>query len=130
MKKYSFEKLEVWQLSRKLVKTTYEVTDLFPEKEKFGIINQMRRSSVSVSSNIAEGSSRTTMKDQARFTVIAFSSLIELLNQYILSNDLGFITDEKITEIRLSIEELSNKLNALRKYQTNTSQLNDSAQNK
>jgi four helix bundle protein len=77
-KKYSFEKLEVWQLSRKLVKITYGLTNTFPVEEKFGIINQMRRAAISVSSNISEGSSRSSFKDQARFTVISYGSLIPI----------------------------------------------------
>ncbi len=119
MKEYSFEKLEVWQLSRKLVKTTYTITNSFPEEEKFGIVNQMRRAAISISSNISEGSSRTSFKDQARFTVISYGSLMELLNQYILSNDLEWLSDEELLEIRILIEEISNKLNGLRNYQLN-----------
>jgi four helix bundle protein len=118
-KKYSFEKLEVWQLSRKLVKITYGLTNTFPVEEKFGIINQMRRAAISVSSNISEGSSRSSFKDQARFTVISYGSLMELLNQYILSNDLKWISDNELMEIRILIEEISNKLNSLRNYQLN-----------
>lgn len=117
MKEYSFEKLEVWQLSRKIVKETYEITSLFPSEEKFGITNQMRRAAISVSSNIAEGTSRKSFKDQARFTVIAYGSLMELLNQYILSNDLEWVSEKQMKSIREQIEELSNKLNALRSYQ-------------
>jgi four helix bundle protein len=121
MKEYLFEKLEVWQLSRKLVKGTYEITSSFPSEEKFGIVNQMRRTVISVSSNISEGTSRKSFKDQARFTVMAYGSLMELLNQYILSNDLGWVSNEKLEKIRVLIEEISNKLNALRKYQLNKS---------
>ncbi|PKP12641.1 MAG: four helix bundle protein [Bacteroidetes bacterium HGW-Bacteroidetes-3] len=117
MKEYSFEKLEVWQLSRKLVKLTYSITTSFPEEEKFGIINQMRRAAISVSSNISEGSSRNSYKDQARFTVISYGSLMELLNQYILSNDLEWINNEDLIKSRILIEEISNKLNGLRNYQ-------------
>ncbi len=119
MKEYSFEKLEVWQLSRKLVKVTYTITDSFPEEEKFGIVNQMRRAAISISSNISEGSSGKSYKDQARFTVISYGSLMELLNQYILSNDLEWISNKELIKIRVLIEEISNKLNGLRNYQLN-----------
>ena len=117
MREYSFEKLEVWQLSRKLVKLTYEITSTFPNEEKFGIVSQMRRATISVSSNISEGSSRKSFKDQARFTVMAYSSLMELLNQFILSNDLDWLSSEKLILVRELIDEISNKLNALRNYQ-------------
>lgn len=64
---YSFEKLEVWQESRLLVKELYLVLQHFPENEKYGLISQIKRAVVSVSSNIAEGATRTSLKDQAHF---------------------------------------------------------------
>ncbi len=64
---YSFENLEVWQTSRELVKDIYQVTSTFPQDEKFGLTSQLRRASISVSSNIAEGSTRWSKKDQSRF---------------------------------------------------------------
>jgi four helix bundle protein len=71
---YSFEKLDVWQEARKLVKEIYIVSDLFPTSEKFGLTNQIRRASVSVVSNIAEGVSRFSPKEQIRFIEIAYGS--------------------------------------------------------
>lgn len=112
---YSFEKLEVWRLSKELVKTIYKITKGFPREEQFGLTNQMRRAAVSVSSNLAEGTSRITAKDKAHFTVIAYSSLVELLNQVILSYELSHIDEEVYKSIRLQIGELTNKLNALHK---------------
>jgi len=111
---YSFEKLNVWQQARLLTKEIYIVTNSFPTEEKFGLSSQMRRAAISVSSNIAEGSSRKTVKDQAHFYTISFSSLVELLNQLILSLDLGFLSEEKYIELRNSIELISNQLNKLR----------------
>ena len=93
------------------------MTKLFPDHEKFGIVNQMRRAAVSVSSNIAEGSSRTSNKDQAHFYQLAYSSLMELLNQAIISNDLEYFPEESLNEIRTKIEKIANMLNALRKKQ-------------
>ena len=114
MHQYSFEKLNVWQNSRKLTKEIYSITKKFPSDERYGLISQMRRAMISVSSNIAEGSSRKTKKDQAHFYTIAYSSLIELLNQIILSLDLIYIDNEQYLELRNSIELISNQLNALR----------------
>ena len=74
----------------------------------------MRRAMISVSSNIAEGSSRKTKKDQSHFYTIAYSSLIELLNQTILSLDLKYIDNDQYLELRSSVELVSNQLNALR----------------
>nr|WP_321410869.1 four helix bundle protein [uncultured Carboxylicivirga sp.] len=112
---YSFEKLEIWQLSRELVKNIYQVTTDFPDSEKFGLTNQLRRASVSISSNIAEGNGRNSKKDKARFIEIAYSSLLEVLNQLILSNDLDFISDITLSDFRIQINELSNKLNSFHK---------------
>jgi four helix bundle protein len=114
--KYSFERLEVWQDSRELTKLIYKITKGFPDDEKFGITNQMRRSAISVSSNIVEGSYRSTGKDKSNFMTIAYSSLMELLNQTIASLDLNYITEDEYIEIRKQIEKVSNKLTSLTKY--------------
>jgi len=114
---YSFEKLEVWNLSVSFVKEIYKVTENYPEKEKFGLISQLRRASVSVPSNLAEGSSRMTNKNKAHFTQIAFGSLMELLCQLIISKELGYLDEKKLSELREKIEEIANKLNALHKFQ-------------
>lgn len=72
---YSFERLKVWQNSRVLVKHIYLLTALLPKEERYGLSNQMRRAAVSVSSNIAEGASRSTSKDQAHFYNTAYEAL-------------------------------------------------------
>jgi len=85
---YSFEKLEVWKESKKLTKIIYQITSRYPENEKFGLTSQLRRASISVCSNLAEGSARITSKDKAHFSTMAYSSLIEVLNQIIISYEL------------------------------------------
>jgi len=80
---YAFEKLEVWQKSRSLVKKIYDVTSRFPIEEKYALTIQLRRASISVSSNIAEGSTRWGKRDKARFYEIAYGSLIEVMNQLV-----------------------------------------------
>ena len=117
--KYSFENLEVWQTSRKLVNDIYQVTSTFPQDEKFGLTSQLRRASISVSSNIAEGSTRWSKKDQSRFYEIAFGSLIEILNQLILATDLKFLQENQLTTLRAKIEPIGRMLNAL--YQSTKS---------
>ena len=117
MRLYSFEKLNVWELSRKMNKEIYLLSQKFPNEEKFGLISQIRRASVSVSSNIAEGSSRKSGKEQARYTEIAYGSLLEVLNQLILANDLKFITKDELSEVRKLIEEIGNKLFKLKQSQ-------------
>ena len=114
---YSFEKLEVWREAKDLSKAIYKRTSSFPESEKFGLVSQLRRASVSICSNIAEGSARKTSKEKAHFTTLAFSSAVEVLNQLILSQELGFITEGECLQLRKLLESLTNKLNALRNYQ-------------
>lgn len=114
---YSFEKLEVWKLSKEIVKSIYALTKEFPKEEQFGLTSQLRRAIVSVSSNIAEGSSRLTAKDKAHFTMIAFSSAIEVVNQLIIAFELGFIESNEYEKIRASLSELTNKINAYHKAQ-------------
>lgn len=114
MHTFGFEKLTVWQESRKLVKEIYLLSREYPDDEKYGLVSQIRRAVFSVSSNIAEGSSRVTYKDQANFYNKSFSSLMELLSQIILSHDLKFINESKYLELRSTIEQISNQLNALR----------------
>ncbi|OBX21721.1 four helix bundle protein [Bizionia sp. APA-3] len=117
---YSFEKLDVWKEAIQLAVKTYKITDLYPSKEKFGLISQMRRCSVSVSSNIAEGTARLTNKDKAHFMTIAYSSSLELLNQTIISKELDFISEDNYKNIRLDLESITNKINALRNHFLNS----------
>ncbi len=114
---YSFERLDVWKESRKLVVWIYSITKAFPQDEKFGLTNQIKRASVSVVSNLAEGSARTGFKDQAHFTQIAYSSLIEVLNHLIIAKDLEFISDNILATGRIEIENLTSKIAALRNAQ-------------
>lgn len=117
MKIYSFENLLVWQKSIKLNVMIYKFTKTFPKEEMFGLKAQMRRSSVSISSNIAEGSGRHSAKDKARFTEIAYGSALELLNQTIISKDLFFLTNENYIDIRNEIEQITSMLDGLYKSQ-------------
>lgn len=116
---YSFEKLEVWKEAKEFTKIIYQITSKFPNAEKFGLTSQLRRASISICSNIAEGSARKTNKDKAHFTTISFSSAVEVLNQLIISKELEFIPEQDYIDCRLKIESITNKLNALRNYQIN-----------
>lgn len=117
MKIYSFEKLNVWQKAQQLAVLVYKTTNAFPKEELFGLSNQMRRSAVSVSSNIAEGTGRLSAKDKSRFTVIAYSSALELLNQTIICNQLNFISNDTYQTIRKEIDEITIMLDSLHKSQ-------------
>jgi len=117
---YGFEKLDVWKQSKDLVVCVYGITKNFPKEEKYSLVSQINRAAVSVPSNIAEGSSRSSRKEQAHYTQIAYGSLIELLTQLIISQEIGYISNDEYLNLRKSIEEITNKLNALRKYQQGT----------
>lgn len=114
---FSFEKLEVWQLARVLTKEIYRHTAGFPNEEKFLLVSQLRRAAVSVASNLAEGSTRVSAKDKAHFTTISYSSLMEVLNQLIIAEDLGYLTGETIINMRKAIQILSVKLSNLKTSQ-------------
>lgn len=120
MKVFSFEKLIVWQKSKILTVFIYKITKLFPDEEKFGLVSQMRRCAISISSNLAEGSGRNQAKDKARFTEIAYGSALELLNQVIISNELDFLSATDYNTIREQLTEITAMLDGLRKSQLKT----------
>ncbi len=114
---YGFEKLNVWKKSREFVKNIYDVTQFFPDHEKYGLTNQIRRAAVSITANIAEGSSRMSLKDQANFSQLSYSSLMELLSHLYLANDLGFINEDKLNQLKIDIYNIAELLSTLRKSQ-------------
>lgn len=118
---YSFEKLEVWNEAKEFTKCIYVLTSKFPDAEKFGLVSQLRRASVSICSNIAEGSARNSYKDKAHYTTMAFGSAIEVLNQLILSFELNIMIENDYLKLRQDLESITNKLNGLRNYQINKS---------
>jgi four helix bundle protein len=95
------------------------MTEVYPKEEKFGLVSQIRRAAISISSNIAEGSSRRGNKDKSRFYEIAYGSLIEVLNQLILSNDLEYISEKELSDIRPQIVEIGKLLSGLYKSSRN-----------
>ncbi len=110
---YGFEKLEVWQRARELVKEIYLISNQFPSDERYGLTSQLRRAAISVSSNIAEGSTRWSKKDKARFYEIAFGSLMEVLNQLILAQDLEYLDTDILESLRPKIDSVGRMLNSL-----------------
>jgi four helix bundle protein len=95
MKLLSYKELVVWQKSIELVKGVYSLTKLFPSDEKFGIISQMRRSAVSIPSNIAEGYGRRSHNEYLQFYSIAYGSALELETQLIISKELKLAPEVK-----------------------------------
>jgi four helix bundle protein len=88
---FGFEKLDVWQLPIEYSDDVYATTRSFPSDERFGLTNQIRRASVSISSNIAEGSGRSSRKDFARFVEIAFGSLLETVSHLSIARRQGLL---------------------------------------
>jgi four helix bundle protein len=119
---FSFEKLEVWQEAKEFSKMIYDITSNFPDTDKFGLTSQLRRASISIASNIAEGSARKSYKDKAHFTSMAFGSAVEVLNQLIISFELNFVSEVNYLKLREQLESITNKLNALRNYQIDKSE--------
>lgn len=115
MYQFYFEKLEVWKGARIFTKEIYLVTAKFPDTERFGLINQLRRASSSIGANIAEGMHRNTNKDKARFINQAYGTAMEVLNFLILSMDLEFIDNENYLRLREKLELIANQLNGLYK---------------
>lgn len=112
---FYFERLTVWQKGRELVKEIYDITEAFPQRERFGLVDQIRRAAVSVPSNIAESSGRIGQKDRLRFLNFAYGSLMEIRCQLVLAEDLGFIKSESSLHISSLIIEISRMISAMRK---------------
>ena len=111
---YSFEKLEVWNEAKKLVVEVYHLLDKFPKIENRALCDQIRRAIVSVPSNIAEGSGRTSLKEQIHFIEIAYGSLMEAYNQLLIAVDLTYIDTESLMAIKPMIDSVARMLNGLR----------------
>lgn len=103
------KKLQVYSTGILLVKEVYAITSGFPVDEKFGITSQLRRASVSIPSNIAEGASRKTIKERIRFYQIARSSLVEIDTQIEIALELGYLSKTDI----VNLAELTNKVFAM-----------------
>ncbi|MFZ2431263.1 MAG: four helix bundle protein [Lutibacter sp.] len=116
---YSFEKLEVYQLARKFKIDIKLMSQLFPKEERFDLISQINRASASISANLAEGSGRSSNFDQAHFTNMSFSTGLETIDHLNTALDMKYINEEKYAEIRIKLDAILNKLNALYKYQIN-----------
>jgi len=110
---HSFTDLIAWKESHKLVLQIYRITKLFPTEEKFGLIDQMKRCGVSISSNIAEGFSRKTKKEKAQFFYMALGSLTELQNQLLISRDLTYIDNKTFTKLVEQTVTISKLINGL-----------------
>lgn len=113
---FSYQKLEVWQFAKKLTIKIYKLTSNYPKSEKYGLVSQINRASVSIISNIAEGNSRSSYKEKVHFIEIAYGSLMEIACQLEISRELNFISKQQWEDVEKDILVLSKKLSSLRKY--------------
>lgn len=109
----SYQELEVWKLGISLVKEIYKITDKFPAKEKFRLCDQLCRATVSIPSNIAEGSARKSTRDFMRYVAIALGSLAEVRTQLIISLELEYIKKEEMDIVFNLCEVTGRKLQSL-----------------
>jgi four helix bundle protein len=112
---FSFEKLEVWNKAIDFADLVYAITRSFPGEERFGLTNQMRRAAVSVASNIAEGSSRSSKSDFARFIEIATGSVFEVVTQALISKRQKLLSTSDYQQLYTAAAEQSRMLSGLRK---------------
>jgi len=109
----SFTDLNAWKEGHRLVLFIYETTKKFPKEELFGLVSQMRRCSVSITSNIAEGFSRQSYKEKAAFYAISLGSVTELQNQLLIAKDIRYINEntfKKISEQTVIVHKITNGL--------------------
>ena len=109
----SFTDLIAWQKAHRVAIMTYKITKEFPHSELYGLVSQMRRAAISVTSNIAEGFSRQSAKEKIQFYHMALGSDTELQNQLLLANDLNYIEAGVFTEAMNSLIEVNKLVNGL-----------------
>lgn len=102
MEVFGYRKLIAYQKAKEVVKRTYKLLKKFPAEERYAMCDQLRRASVSITSNIAEGINRYSVKEKAHFIEMAYGSLMEVSSQFEIAEDLGYIT----TDDRMSMDEL------------------------
>ncbi|NTV22189.1 MAG: four helix bundle protein [Candidatus Yonathbacteria bacterium] len=115
----TFRDLNAWKLGHNLVLQVYRMTRFFPKEEMFGLSSQMRRSAISITSNIAEGFGRQSIKDKIHFYTMARGSLTELQNQLIIAHDIGILDDTSFTNAELTSVDVHKIINGLIKTSRN-----------
>ena len=113
---FSFQKMKIYQLAKELAIYSYQLTEKYPQNERYTIMNQINRAAVSVPSNIAEGTSRRSNKEKLNFINIAYGSLMELVCQMEISYELKYITKEENDTIIQKTKNLSVKMSNYKNY--------------
>lgn len=110
---FGYRKLIAYQKGKEVVKRTYQLLKKFPAEERYAMCDQLRRASVSISSNIAEGINRFSVKDKAHFVEMAYGSLMEVSSQFEIAEELGYIRSEDRLSMDMLIEEEARLLSGL-----------------
>lgn len=113
---YNFKELNVWKLSKDLSVEIYKLTKTFPKSELYGLTSQLNRASISIPSNIAEGSGRETSKDYSRFINIALGSSFEIETQLIIALELEFLSNEKYDKLIDELHQIQKMLHSFNKH--------------
>lgn len=114
-RKFAFENLEAYKVARLLVRDVYRLQNKFPREEKFALGDQIRRSSTSITSNIAEGTGRNSYKEKIHFVEIAFGSMTECFSQLQNAQDLSYILEEEVENLRPQFNHVAALLSLLKK---------------
>ncbi len=115
MEVFGYRKLIAYQKAKEVVKRTYKLLKKFPAEERYAMCDQLRRASVSVTSNIAEGVNRYSVKDKSHFIEMSYGSLMEVSSQFEIAEDLGYISTEDRLSMDQLIEEVARLLSGLQK---------------
>ena len=113
MEVFGYRRLIAYQKAKEIVKRTYKLLKKFPVEERYALCDQLRRASVSITSNIAEGVNRFSVKDKAHFVEIAFGSMMEVSSQIEIAEELGYITTDDRLSMDTLIEEEARLLSGL-----------------
>lgn len=116
MKQNTFRELEAYKEGKKLVKEVYSLLKKFPKEEQYAMCDQLRRAAISITSNIAEGSGRASVKEKIHFLEISYGSLMEVLSQMDIACYLEYITKEEFKNIENMVENVSKPLSGLKNY--------------
>lgn len=111
----NYKELKVWKQAIDLGVEVYSITNSFPDSEKFGLVSQIRRATISISSNIAEGAGRNNKNEFYHFLGIAYASALEVESQLIISNKIGFLNENNLTVLLGIIEEICKMIYGLKK---------------
>lgn len=130
MEVFGYRRLIAYQKAKEVVKKSYKLLKRFPAEERYAMSDQLRRSSVSITSNIAEGINRYSVKDKSHFIEIAYGSLMEVSSQFEIAEDLGYITLEDRLSMDQQIEEVARLLSGLQNSYKLSSDSTDSKLNK